>query len=76
VRSSEDRRAVRLALTPEGQAIAERMPPIFNTVMEQLMSGFTPEEVGFLKSLLRRVLANSGHCEASGSGSSSTGSHS
>jgi len=68
VRSSEDRRAVRLALTPEGQAIAERMPPIFNGVIDQLTSGFTPEEVGFLKSMLRRILTNSCHCEAGGGG--------
>ncbi|WP_042272492.1 MarR family winged helix-turn-helix transcriptional regulator [Paraburkholderia heleia] len=63
VRSSEDRRAVRLALTPEGLAIAARMPAIFRSVTEQLSAGFTPEEVGFLKSMLRRILSNS--CEAS-----------
>src|SRR6202012_3266020 len=60
VRSNEDRRVVHLALTPEGQAIAERMPPIFTTVTDQLTSGFTPEEIGFLKSMLRRILVNSG----------------
>jgi DNA-binding MarR family transcriptional regulator len=58
VRSSEDRRAVRLALTPEGEAIAVRMPAIFTSVTESLMSGLSPEEIGFLKSMLRRVLAN------------------
>ncbi|CAG9195204.1 MULTISPECIES: MarR family winged helix-turn-helix transcriptional regulator [Paraburkholderia] len=63
VRSSEDRRAVRLALTPEGEAIARRMPAIFTSVTETLAAGFTPEEVGFLKNMLRRVLANS--CDAS-----------
>ncbi|MBV8260670.1 MAG: winged helix-turn-helix transcriptional regulator [Paraburkholderia sp.] len=62
VRSSEDRRAVHLALTPEGLAIAARMPAIFRSVTEHLSAGFTPEEVGFLKSLLRRILSNS--CEA------------
>ncbi|HEY1611995.1 MAG TPA: MarR family transcriptional regulator [Paraburkholderia sp.] len=71
VRSSEDRRAVHLALTPEGQAIAERMPPIFTTVTDQLTSGFTPEEIGFLKSMLRRILANTGNCEAASGGSGS-----
>jgi len=73
VRSSEDRRAVRLALTPEGQAIAERMPPIFTGVTDQLTSGFTPEEIGFLKSMLRRILANSCNCDASGSGPGTPG---
>ncbi|WP_321948710.1 MarR family winged helix-turn-helix transcriptional regulator [Paraburkholderia sp. J10-1] len=67
VRSSEDRRAVRLALTPEGLAIAARMPAIFRSVTEHLSAGFTPEEVGFLKSMLRRILSNS--CEASQSSS-------
>jgi DNA-binding MarR family transcriptional regulator len=65
VRSSEDRRVVRLALTPEGQALAVRMPPIFNGVVDNLLAGFTPEEVGFLKSMLRRVLVNNG-CDLSG----------
>src|ERR1700744_3561652 len=58
VRSNEGRRVVRLALTPEGHAIAARMPVIFTSVLDGLLSGFTPEEVGFLKSMLRRVLAN------------------
>jgi DNA-binding MarR family transcriptional regulator len=65
VRSNEDRRVVRLALTPEGQSIAVRMPAIFNGVIDNLLAGFTPEEVGFLKSMLRRVLTNSG-CDLSG----------
>jgi DNA-binding MarR family transcriptional regulator len=60
VRSVEDRRVVRLALTPEGEAMASRMPAIFASVVDKLLSGFTPEETGFLKSMLRRVLANSG----------------
>jgi DNA-binding MarR family transcriptional regulator len=60
VRSSEDRRAVRLALTPEGLAIAARMPVIFNSVIDKLLAGFTAEEVGFLKSMLRRILVTSG----------------
>jgi len=62
VRSSDDRRAVRLALTPEGQSIAKRMPEIFTSVSSKLMDGLSPEEVGFLKSMLRRVLANG--CDA------------
>jgi DNA-binding MarR family transcriptional regulator len=60
VRSNEDRRVVRLALTPEGQAIAAKMPAIFTGVLDTLLCGFTPEEVGFLKSMLRRVLVNAG----------------
>ncbi|MGV2289308.1 MarR family transcriptional regulator [Trinickia sp. YCB016] len=60
VRSNEDRRVVRLALTPEGYELAARMPEIFTTVLDKLLAGFTPEEVGFLKSMLRRVLVNNG----------------
>ncbi|MFP3566569.1 MarR family winged helix-turn-helix transcriptional regulator [Paraburkholderia sp. SIMBA_030] len=60
VRSNEDRRVVRLALTPEGHAIAAKMPAIFKGVLDSLLGSFTPEEVGFLKSMLRRVLTNSG----------------
>ena len=60
VRSAEDRRVVRLALTPEGEAMAAHMPAIFASVVDKQLSGFTPEETGFLKSMLRRVLANSG----------------
>ena len=58
VRSSEDRRVVRLALTAEGCAIAAKLPAIFSSVLDKLLCGFTPEETGFLKSMLRRVLAN------------------
>jgi DNA-binding MarR family transcriptional regulator len=60
VRSHEDRRAVRLELTPEGYAMAARMPAIFNEVTDKALATFTPEEVGFLKSMLRRILANTG----------------
>jgi hypothetical protein len=36
------------------------MPSIFNGVLESLLSDFTAEEVGFLKSMLRRIIVNSG----------------
>lgn len=64
VRSSEDRRAVHLAVTPEGQRLAARMPEIFGSAVERALAGFTPEEVGFLKSMLRRILANTGEPSA------------
>jgi DNA-binding MarR family transcriptional regulator len=60
VRSEEDRRVVRLALTDEGRALAAQIPAIFTMVLDKLLGGFTPEEVGFLKSMLRRILLNSG----------------
>lgn len=58
VRSSEDRRAVHLELTPEGYKLAACMPAIFSGVVDKALGGFTPEEVGFLKSMLRRILTN------------------
>jgi DNA-binding MarR family transcriptional regulator len=64
VRSSEDRRAVRLALTPEGLALARRMPAIFSGVLDRLTAGLSPEEIGFLKSMLRRILGNACSCGA------------
>jgi DNA-binding MarR family transcriptional regulator len=60
VRSEEDRRVVRLALTDEGRVLVGQIPAIFTKVLDKLLSGFTPEEVGFLKSMLRRILFNSG----------------
>jgi hypothetical protein len=36
------------------------MPAIFSSVIDKLLAGFTAEEVGFLKSMLRRVLVTSG----------------
>ena len=60
LRSEEDRRVVRLALTEEGNALAGQIPAIFTKVLDKLLFGFTPEEVGFLKSMLRRILLNSG----------------
>ncbi len=59
VRSEQDRRVVRLTLTEDGRAMAERVPAIFTRVLDKLLTGFLPEEVGFLKNMLRRVLANS-----------------
>ncbi|WP_277188792.1 MarR family winged helix-turn-helix transcriptional regulator [Caballeronia sp. BR00000012568055] len=59
VRSEQDRRVVRLALTDDGRAMAEQVPAIFTRVLDSLLSGFSPEEVGFLKNMLRRILANS-----------------
>jgi DNA-binding MarR family transcriptional regulator len=58
VRSEEDRRVVKLEVTEQGMAIAQRIPDIFASVLDKLLLGFTPEEVGYLKSMLRRILVN------------------
>jgi len=64
VRSVEDRRVVNIELTDEGRAAAKEVPHIFRSVLDQVLDGFTPEEVGFLKSMLRRILSN--YCETTG----------
>jgi DNA-binding MarR family transcriptional regulator len=51
-----DRRQVRLRLTAEGKALATRMPPVMTAVLNTQFAGFSPEEIGFLKSLLRKML--------------------
>ncbi|CAE6845266.1 hypothetical protein SAMN05192563_1016141 [Paraburkholderia aspalathi] len=58
-----------LALTPEGQ---RRIPAIFSGVLDDLLSGFTPEEVGLLKSMLKRVLANADSQLSGPTGNAST----
>ncbi|KWC41220.1 MarR family transcriptional regulator [Burkholderia ubonensis] len=76
VRSIDDRRIVRLELTDEGRALAEGLPAIFRRVLDQLLDGFTPEEVGFLKSMLRRILTNYYEAPAAVSQNSCLNSHS
>lgn len=53
----DDRRQIRLSLTPAGDALAQKMPAIYVEVLNRLFTGFSAEEVGFLKSLLRKLLA-------------------
>lgn len=54
----EDRRQILLSLTPVGDALAQKMPGIYVDVLNRLFAGFSAEEVGFLKSLLRKLLAD------------------
>ncbi|KAF3999605.1 MarR family transcriptional regulator [Glaciimonas immobilis] len=54
----QDRRLVKLDLTDDGAELAKKIPPAFCAVLNKHFVGFTAEEIGFLKSLLRRVLAN------------------
>jgi DNA-binding MarR family transcriptional regulator len=61
-RSNADRRMVKLALTAQGIVVAEEIPEIFTHVLDVLLTRFTPEEIGFLKSMLRRIMKNSEDC--------------
>ncbi len=57
-RSTTDRRVVQLALTPEGQAAAAKVPPVLADVLNGHLSDFSHDEWQLLLSLLRRMLAN------------------
>jgi len=56
--SAHDRRLIDLHLTPSGQELARRMPAVYVEALNKCFTGFSAEEVGFLKSLLRKLVAN------------------
>ena len=58
LQSPDDRRVSRLQLTTAGTHLAEQLPTIFVATRERNFVGLSVEETGFLKSLLRRILAN------------------
>lgn len=58
VRSLEDRRVIKLELTPEGRQVAARIPDMLDSVMDRLMRGFAPDETEQFKHYLRRMIAN------------------
>ncbi|MFZ4528415.1 MAG: MarR family winged helix-turn-helix transcriptional regulator [Undibacterium curvum] len=53
-----DKRLFRLELTEAGKQLAVQLPPVYRAVMDVALTGFTQEELGFLKCLLRKLLAN------------------
>lgn len=57
-RSTTDRRVVRLALTPDGDKVAARVPPVLAEVLNGHLSDFSHAEWQTLLSLLLRMLAN------------------
>lgn len=57
-RSERDRRVVNLALTAEGEVVAQRIPTVLCEVQNAHLDGFTRGELDTLKSLLRRVMDN------------------
>ncbi len=58
VRSSQDRRVVNLELTPQGEAVAQKIPALLCDVQNAHLRGFTRDELEAFKGLLRRVLDN------------------
>ncbi|GAB3628490.1 MarR family transcriptional regulator [Pandoraea terrae] len=57
-RSLTDRRTVNLRATDEGRAMTARLPSIFLDTADHLMRGISDDEIGMLKSLLRRIIVN------------------
>jgi len=55
----DDRRVINLRLTPGGRNLAEKLPAIYARVMNLNFAGFTTEEVGQLRTLVDKLLANS-----------------
>lgn len=57
-RSTTDRRVVRLAVTPEGETAASRVPAVLAEVLNVHLSDFTHDEWQLLLGMLRRMLVN------------------
>jgi DNA-binding MarR family transcriptional regulator len=58
VRSEDDRRVVKLALTPEGEQLAHLVPAVLAEVFNAHLAGFSKAEWQTLVSLLQRLVAN------------------
>lgn len=64
--SPEDGRAVRLSLTPAGQALHPQLRPIAIAVLGEHLKGFSAEETALFMNFLERVIANGQAAELSG----------
>lgn len=60
VRSVEDRRLVKIELTPTGALCAEKMPVVAINVINRHLDGFDEQELDTMKIFLRRLLSNGG----------------
>jgi DNA-binding MarR family transcriptional regulator len=56
VRSTTDRRVVRVELTPDGEAAISEVPAVLSDVMNAHLAGFSKAEWLALKSYLRRMV--------------------
>jgi len=57
-RSTDDRRVVRVELTPEGEIAAREVPIVLAQVLNEHLAGFSKTEWSQLKDMLRRMVAN------------------
>ncbi|MGX7006107.1 MarR family winged helix-turn-helix transcriptional regulator [Caballeronia sp. KNU42] len=62
-RCYDDRRVVIVTLTDEGSQIASQLPAIYTRAHNIALIGFSREEVGFLKSMLRRIVTPREHTD-------------
>lgn len=58
VRCTDDRRVVRIALTPEGDAVAQEVEGVLAETLNAHLDGFSTEEWQTLKSYLLRMIEN------------------
>ena len=57
-RSTEDRRVVNLVLTPDGRAVAQKVPGVLAEVLNRHLQGFSHDEWQLMLQFLRRMQAN------------------
>ncbi|HVI52486.1 MAG TPA: MarR family transcriptional regulator [Candidatus Sulfotelmatobacter sp.] len=57
-RCAEDRRVVKIFLTPAGKELYPQLAPIAVQNLNQLLKGFKAEEIELLQSMLDRMIAN------------------
>jgi DNA-binding MarR family transcriptional regulator len=60
VRTEDDRRSARLALTAKGRSLYPKIAEAQVNVFNRILQGFSRSEVGELESFLKRMLANAG----------------
>jgi DNA-binding MarR family transcriptional regulator len=65
VRSAEDRRAVKLELSPEGRKLYPKILAVGVGIANDYLEGFTKAEVRTLEDMLARILANAEAVNAS-----------
>ncbi|MBV6288082.1 MarR family winged helix-turn-helix transcriptional regulator [Pseudomonas aegrilactucae] len=59
-RCPQDRRQVRLELTPDGHVLAEQLPQIGASAMNELVGVLAPDELQTLEKILAKVLLGAG----------------
>lgn len=57
-RCTDDRRVVRVAITPEGEAAIAEVPAVLSAIMNDHLAGFSESEWRLLLSMLQRMLRN------------------